>query len=388
MIEIKKVSNKKGLKHFIQFREKLYRNDKYAVPYLNYDEMTTLHNLTNPAFEFCEADYFLAMRDGEVVGRVAAIINKRANEKWDTQSVRFGWFDFIDDEEVSETLLRTVEEWGRERGMTRIVGPMGFTDMDREGLLVEGYLDLANMSANYNYPYYQRHVERLGFTKDNDYTMVLMDVPDTVPEKMQRVAKIATDRFGLRVFKASRAQYQKRYGQKVFEVLNQVYSHLYGYSEMTEKQIQQYIKTYIRFADPNLVVLITDPSIHEKDDVDGVGKIVGFGISMPNMSRALQKIRRGSLFPWGWWHLLKVVLWHDTNTVDLMLLGVLPEYRKKGGNALVFSDLLNNYFKYGFTYAEALPMMETNNNVQSNWEYFNSRVHKRLRVYAKDISKD
>ena len=376
-MNIRKITTRRELREFVRFREDLYAGSEWAVPYPEIDEMDTLSKKKNPAFEFCEADYFLCEDNGRTVGRVAAIINHRANEKWNTRTVRFGFIDFIDDREVSRALVETVEQWGRERGMDTIVGPMGFTDMDREGMLVEGFEEIGNMYTTYNHAYYQDHIEALGFVKDNDYLMLMLEVPERVPEKMEKVAQIARERYNLKVLKPSRLQYMTKYARKVFEILNTTYAHLYGFAEMTERQISLYARTYIVVADPKLVVVIADGN-------DG-DRPIGFGVSFPSMSKALQHLRRGSLWPMGWWHVAKALLHPTTDHVDLMLIGVLPEYRRKGANALVFDDLLHNFFDYGFRKAEVMPQMETNTIALSNWEYFNHRQHKRLRCYTKKI---
>ena len=377
MIKIKKVNTKKELKLFIQFYYDLYRGNDCAVPYLYSDEMATLRRDKNPSFECCDADYFLAYKDGQVVGRVAAIINRRANERWNCRQVRFGWFDFIDDPEVSEALLKTVEEWGRQRGMTEIAGPLGFIDTDREGMLVEGFDQLASMYINYNFPYYPKHMERLaGFKKDNDYLESKVKVPEVVPEKFAKVTEMVRKRYGLRVHKFTRKELiDEGWGHKVFHLLNATYKDLYGFSELSDSQVNKLVNDYIKIADLNLVTAIMDGD-----------KMVGFGITFPSFSRALQKTRDGRFLPFGWWHLLKILKWHKTPVVDLLLIGVLPEYRAKGANALIFDDLIRWFQRYGFEWAETGPQMETNEGVLSQWQYLEATIHRRHRCYRKTIS--
>ena len=322
-IEIKRVTDRKGLDRFIQFNYDLYRGDEYNVPNLYRDEIATFSRDKNAAFDFCEADYFIAERDGKVVGRVAAIINRRANEKWQRKSVRFGWIDFIDDLEVSAALLNTVEQWGKERGMTEIIGPLGFTDMDPEGMLTVGFDQLGTQATIYNYPYYPQHMEKLGgWEKDNDYVEYKMYVPDAVPEKYMKVAKMVEERYNLHVKKLRRNEIFGKggYGQRVFDVINETFKDLYGYSEMTPRQIEQYIGMYLKVIDLDIVTLIEDWNTPDH-------KVVGVGISVPSMSRAFQKCKNGRLFPFGWWHVLMALKFHKTESVDLLLIGVLPEYR-------------------------------------------------------------
>lgn len=378
-IEIKEVCNKKDLARFMQFRYDLYRDDPNDVPYLWFDEERTLRRDRNAAFEDSDASYFLAYKDGKVVGRVAAIINRKANARWGHDTVRFGWFDFIDDYEVSGALLRTVEQWGKERGMNHLVGPMGFTDTDREGMLIEGFDTLATMYANHNYAYYPKHIEHYGgFAKDNDYVEVLVRVPEKVPEKISKVAKVVEQRFNLHVHKLTRKELMKEgYGREVFSMLNKTYKDLYGFAELNEHKIDQLVEQYIKIADLNLVSIIVDGNDNNK--------MVGFGITFPSLSKAMKKTRNGRLFPFGWARLLDAIYWHHADTVDMLLIGVLPEYRQKGANALIFNDLVNQYIRYGFKWAQAMPQMETNHNVLSNWEYFDAHVNKRLRCFAKDI---
>lgn len=378
-IEIKEVCNKKDLARFMQFRYDLYRDDPNDVPYLWFDEERTLRRDHNAAFEDSDASYFLAYKDGKVVGRVAAIINRKANARWGHDTVRFGWFDFIDDYEVSGALLRTVEQWGKERGMNHLVGPMGFTDTDREGMLIEGFDTLATMYANHNYAYYPKHIEHYGgFAKDNDYVEVLVRVPEKVPEKISKVAKVVEQRFNLHVHKLTRKELMKEgYGREVFSMLNKTYKDLYGFAELNEHKIDQLVEQYIKIADLNLVSIIVDGNDNNK--------MVGFGITFPSLSKAMKKTRNGRLFPFGWARLLDAIYWHHADTVDMLLIGVLPEYRQKGANALIFNDLVNQYIRYGFKWAQAMPQMETNHNVLSNWEYFDAHVNKRLRCFAKDI---
>ena len=375
-VEIKKVTDRRGLRRFIQFYYDLYRDCPQSVPYLYSDEMATLRSDKNPSFECCEADYFLAYKEGRVVGRVAAIINRRANERWGCRQVRFGWFDFVDDWEVSAALIHTVEQWGRERGMDELAGPLGFIDTDREGMLIEGFDELSTMYVNYNYPYYAKHMEQLGgFEKDNDYLEYKVKVPEVVPEKFAEIAEMVSRRYGLSVHKFTRHELiDEGYGRRVFDLLNATYQDLYGFSRLSQRQIDKLVDDYIKIADLNLVTAVMDGE-----------KMIGFGITFPSFSRALQKTRDGRLLPWGWWQMLKILKWHRTDTVDLLLIGVLPEYRSKGANALIFNDLIRQFQHYGFRWAEAMPQMESNESVRSQWQYLESVQHRRHRCFKKKI---
>lgn len=373
-IEIKQVTNRKELKQFVQFYYDLYRGNNYAVPYLFFDEMTTLRKDKNPSFECCEAEYFMAFRDGKMVGRVAAIINRRANERWNCHQVRFGWFDFIDDTAVSTALLQAVEQWGRSKGMNEIAGPLGFIDTDREGMLVEGFDQLSTMYVNYNHPYYPRHMEQLqGFNKANDWVEMKVKVPDEVPAKFAKITEMVSKRYGLRVHKFTRNELIKEgWGRKTFDLLNATYKDLYGFSQLSDRQIDKLVNDYIQIADLNLVTAVMDGD-----------KMVGFGITFPSFSEAMQKTRDGRFLPFGWWHLLKVLKWHKTPLVDLLLIGVLPEYRGKGANALIFDDLIRWFQRYHFEYAITGPQMESNEGVLSQWQYLEATPYRRHRCYRK-----
>ena len=381
-VEIRKVADKKSLEAFIQFHYDLYRDNPYDAPNLHSDEVHTLSKDKNAAFEFCEADYFLAYRDGKVVGRIAGIINRRANERWNTKSVRFGWVDFIDDMEVSRALFNAMEEWGRSKGMTQMVGPLGFTDLDPEGMLIEGFDQLGTMSTIYNYDYYPRHMEQLGgFTKDNDYVEYKLIVPkDGMPEKYQKIAQMVMKRYNLHPVHPKRSQIfgKEQIGRKVLDVINKSYQNIYGFSEMTEGQIDEYLRMYFPMLDTEMICLIEDRNTPNHD-------IIGVGISITNMTRALQKCKNGRLWPFGWWHCLKAMKFHQAECLDLLLIGFLPEYQKKGANALLFYDLIPRYQKYGFKWGETNVEMETNENVQSQWQYLEHEQHKRRRCYKKSI---
>lgn len=376
---IRKVTDKKGLETFIQFHYDLYRGDAYDVPNLHSDEVNTLSTDRNPAFDFCEAQYFLAYQDEKVVGRVAAIINHKANKRWGQQRVRFGWIDFIDDRDVSKALLQAVEDWGREKGMKEAVGPLGFTDMDPEGMLTGGFDQLGTQATIYNYPYYPQHIEALGgWLKDNDYVEFKLMVPEEVPEKYAKIAAMIEKRYNLHARKVTRREvFKEGYGQRIFEIINETFKDLYGYSELSQKQIDHYVKMYLPMADLNLITLIEDWNADKK--------VIGVGITIPSLSRAFQKCRNGRLFPFGWWHVLRALKFQKTEGVDLLLLGVLPEYRAKGANALLFADLIPWYQKYGYKWGESQVEMETNEKVQSQWGPLEPIQHKRRRCYLKQL---
>ena len=379
-IEIRKVETKKDLVRFIDVHHDLYKGNEYDAPNLFMDDMNTLRKDKNAAFEFCEADYFIAYKDGKAVGRVAAIINHRANETWNRQDVRFGWIDFIDDMEVSSALLKAVEDWGRERGMKQCVGPLGFTDMDPEGMLTHGFDQLGTMTTPYNYEYYPQHMEQIGgWEKDNDYVECKLIVPKEVPERYAKISKMIQARYGLRVKKLSGRKEVKegKYGEKIFELINICYKDLYGFSELSPRQIEQYVEMYLTFVDYNIITLIEDTNCDNK--------LVGIGISIPSLTRALQKCRKGRLLPFGWWHVLRALKFHKTKVVDLLLVGVLPEYRKKGANALLFSDLIPRYVEYGWEWGETQVEMETNTAVLSQWSELDASTHKRRRCYKKAL---
>ena len=380
LIEIKKVESKKDLKTFIDFHYDLYEGNEYDVPNLFSDEMNTLSKDKNAAFEFCEAEYYLAYKDGKLAGRVAAIINHKANNKWGKKSVRFGWIDFIDDREVSKALLDAVEKYGREKGMEDVVGPLGFTDMDPEGMLTWGFNQLGTMPTIYNYPYYPEHIEALeGFEVDNKYVEFKIMVPDEVPEKYAKIAMMIEKRYNLHVRKLTKKDiFQGGMGQKIFDLINDTYKDLYGYSELSQKQIDQLIKSYLGFLDFNLITCI-------EDWTDGEHKLIGVGITMPSLAHALRKCRRGRLLPFGWFHVLRAIKMHKTNIVDLLLIGILPEYRAKGANALLFADLIPWYQKYGIEWGETQVELETNAGVQGQWGALTPVMHKRRKCYKKII---
>ena len=380
LIEIKKVENKKDLKTFIDFHYDLYEGNEYDVPNLFSDEMNTVSKDKNAAFEFCEAEYYLAYKDGKLAGRVAAIINHKANSKWGKKSVRFGWIDFIDDREVSKALLDAVEKYGREKGMEDVVGPLGFADMDPEGMLVWGFDQLGTMPTIYNYAYYPEHIEALeGFEVDNKYVEFKIMVPDEVPEKYAKIAMMIEKRYNLHVRKLTKKDiFQGGMGQKIFDLINDTYKDLYGYSELSQKQIDQLIKSYLGFLDFNLITCI-------EDWTDGEHKLIGVGITMPSLAHALRKCHRGRLLPFGWFHVLRAIKMHKTNIVDLLLIGILPEYRAKGANALLFADLIPWYQKYGIEWGETQVELETNAGVQGQWGALTPVMHKRRKCYKKII---
>lgn len=378
-IEIRKVADEQALKTFIDFHYDLYAGNEYDVPNLFSDERNVLDCEKNAAFEFCEAEYFLAYKDGKVAGRVAAIINHKANERWGRKSVRFGWIDFIDDMDVSRALLDAVERYGREKGMTEVIGPLGFTDFDPEGMLTWGFDELGTMATIYNYPYYPEHMEKLGgWEKDNDYVEFKIFVPDRIPEKMVKISEMIMKRYNLRVRTLTKKEVDEGMAHKIFHLINDTFKDLYGFSELTDKQIDQYVKMYFPYVDLNLIPIV-------EDCTDGENKLVGVGITMLSLSRALQKCRRGRLLPFGWWHVMRVLKFHKTDIIDLMMIGVLPEYRAKGVNALMFYHLIPWYIKYGIKWGESQVEMESNENVQSQWSYFETVNHKRRRCYKKEI---
>ena len=375
-IEIREIPPvKKELLKFVHYPiDNLYKNNKYYVPALVLDEVGTLTPEQNPAFDFCESVYYMAYKDGKPVGRIAGIINNAVNEKMGEKDLRFGFVDFIDDKEVSSKLFDAVEKWGKARGMKRMVGDLGFTDMDPEGLLVEGYDQVGTMATIYNYPYYVDHIEALGFKKDNDWVEFKIYVPNAIPEKHQRISDIISRKYELQTIKYTSAKKIVRdYGQAIFNLVNEAYMDLYGYSPLTPKQIDHYIKMYVPILRLENVSLIIDKN----------RELVGVGIALPSMSKALIN-GRGRMFPTGWLQYLKALKGRN-NVVDLMLVAIKPEYQSKGVNALLFTDLIPYFIKNGYEYAESNPELEENQKVQSQWQYFRTEQHKRRRAYIKDI---
>lgn len=372
IIEIKQ--NKKELGKYVKFGIDLYDGNPYYVPPLIFDEINTLIPEKNPAFEVCEAKCWLAMRDGKPVGRITAIINNVVNERSGKKDLRFGFTDFIDDAEVVDALFATAMRWGKERGMDSIVGPMGFTDMDHEGMLTDGYEEIGTMATIYNYPYYVRHIERMGFEKDANWVEYRIKVPDTIPDQLARVGAIVEKKLKLRVIKyKSGKKIKNDYGVALFELINEAYDQLYGYSPLTKKQINYYIDQYLPILKLENVCVIVD----END------RLVGVGISIPSMTKALQK-SRGRLFPFGWYHLLKG-MYGKNDTVDLLLVAVRPELQGKGVNALLFTDLIPIFAKNGYKWAESNLELADNESVQQQWKFFERRLHRKRSVFRKQI---
>ena len=374
-VEIREITpTKRMLEQYVKFGIDLYKGNDYYVPPLIMDDVETLSPDKNPAFDYCKAKSWMAYRDGKPLGRITGIINTVVNERTGKRDLRFGFLDFIDDKEVVDALFDALAEWGRSQGLTSMVGPMGFSDMDHEGMLTEGFEELGTMATIYNYPYYPQHMERMGFHKDAEWVEYRMTVPDKIPEKMLRVAEIVKKKYGVRTIKYTSAKkIKEEYGMALFELINEAYDQLYGYSPLSQRQIEYYIDIYLPILRLENVCLI----------VDSNDKLIGVGISIPSMSRALQK-GRGRLLPTGWIHLLKAMYMHN-DVVDLLLVAIKPEYQSKGVNALLFADLLPVYIKNGYRWAESNPELADNENVQLQWQYFERRQHRRRAAFRKDI---
>jgi GNAT superfamily N-acetyltransferase len=372
-LEIREVATKSDLKTFIWFGINLYKDSPYAAPPLFMDDKLNLEKGSNPALDFCDTSYFVAYKEGVPVGRIACIINPVANETWHQKNARFGWVDFIDDPEVSRTLFDTAESWAISKGMTSIHGPLGFTDFDHEGMLIEGFNKLGTLATIYNYPYYPVHMEQLGYRKDVDFNEYLITVPREFPEKYFRVADIVKQKYQLTAkhFK-SRNEVVKNYAIKIFELLNICYKDLYGFTQLNEAQIRFYIKLYFSFFRLDTISIVVD-----KDD-----NVVALGIGMPSFTKALQKAK-GSLFPFGWFHMLNAI--RKNTIIDLYLMAVHPDYQNKGVNSILFAEIMPNAAKNGYIYAESNPELETNTKMSAQWGSFEHVNHKKRRVFIKDL---
>ena len=374
-IEIKEVKTRKDLRRFVNFPEKLYRNNPYYVPYLEFDQMDTLDPKTNPAAEFCDYKLYMAYKDGEEAGRIAAIVNHKNNEQWNHKQVRFGWIDFIDDRQVSSELMRKVEEFGREFGMQEVVGPLGFTDMDPEGTLIEGYTRESTMPQIYNSPYYAMHIEGLGFRKDVDWLEFRAAIPEKLPEKIERLEKIVLERNNLRLVQVTRKLIRKNdYAHKIFQLDNETYKNLYNVTELPMEAADRYIGFYLKVLDLRYLSCVENEA----------GELVGFGITMPSLARALKK-SRGRLFPFGWWYLLHDLFIKHSEGAELLLIGVRPDYQNLGVNAVIIADMFHKYQKLGVKWVESNGELETNVKVQKQFEMFNPDWCKRRRAYIKPL---
>lgn len=371
-VEIREVKSRRDLRKFVKFPLKLYRNHPYWVPSLIKDELNTLSPKSNPAFEFCEAKCWLAYQEGEIVGRITAILNTRHEEKWEKRQVRFGWIDFIDDPEVSTALLTQVEVWAREKGAESVHGPLGFTDFDHEGMLVEGFDELGTMAAIYNYPYYPQHLDKLGYKKDVDWVEYQITIPDKFPEEISHYSKIIQEKRGFYVLNAKSMKEILSYANEMFDVLQQAYQQLYGFVFLTKKQIDAYIKQYLGFITPDYIGIVLNRE----------GKVIGFGITLPSLSYALQK-SKGRLFPFGFIHFIKAMKKNDI--LDLYLIGVHPDYQGKGVAGILMNKMGQTFIQHGIKYAESNPELELNNQIQAQWKHFEKRQHKRRRCYIREL---
>ncbi len=380
-ITIRTAKTKRDMTKFVRFNWEMYKDCPYAVPDLLEDTLDTFNPKKNPAFRFCEAECFIAERDGKMVGRVAAIINRKANERWNEKNVRFGWIDFIDDIDVSKALLDTVAQWGRQRGMDSIVGPLGFTDMDPEGMLTEGYDHLSTMNSIYNFPYYPEHLRRLGYEKDTTWVERRVFVPigehRAKFENYKRIADMVSKRYGfrLRKFKNKKEIREGGYIKKVLDVVNKAYANLYGYSELTEEQMNTYANQYLTYLDKRYLGVVETAE----------GEVIGMGICITSLSRAIQKAK-AKMFPFGWYHLAKA-LWFNRHPqiLDMLLVGVLPEYQNKGANALIFADIIPKALEDGYEWAETHHQLEDNLPSQAQWKNLYSEIHKRRCAFKKTI---
>ena len=370
-VTIREMHGKRGLRRFITFPMQIYRDNEYWIPPLLMDEWNTLDPAKNPAYDHCRVKFFMAERDGKWVGRVAAIIHDRYVEKWGNRYCRFGWLDFIDDREVSRALMDAVMAYANENGLTAVHGPLGFTDLDREGMLIEGFEELGTMATNYNHPYYPEHLEAMGFRKDIDWVEYEIKVPDSIPEKALRVQDLVLKRSKLTMFEGNKKGLL-RYARSLFELVNETYSDLYGVVELTDRQIDSYIKQYFGFVNLDYIKIVLD----ENDNM------VAFGVAIPSLSHALQRTK-GRLFPFGFIQMLRAL--KKPEKIDMLLVAVRPDYQARGLTAILMTELTGNCMRNGIKSAESNPELEDNAQVQAIWKHYDARIHKRRRCFIKDV---
>ena len=374
-VVVKTVESKADLKTFVKFPLQLYKNCPYYVPNLYADEMVALDSQKNAMGKYSLSRKFLAYKDGKVVGRIAAIINQIANKDWAHAEVRFGWVDFIDDKEVSKALVDAVIAFGRENGMTTIAGPLGFTDFDNEGCVVEGFDDISSFMLKYNYPYYRAHFEALGMEKINDWLEYRVYVPEQVPEKVVKAAQLVSERYNLHIRKISKKEVRKEnYGRKLFDLVNRTYCQLFDFTVLPPEVIDQYVDTFLGVLDMKYITLVEDAE----------GKLVAMALTMPSIAHAVKKAN-GYLFPLGWWHIFKSMYIKHEEALELMLIAVDPDYRNRGVHAMLFNELIPNLIEGGFKYGESNAEMETNSSVQNIWNIYQKDFKRRRRVFGKTI---
>ena len=372
-VVIKEVLTKKELKKWVEFPNKLYKNDKNFVPFLAVDELANFNKKQNPAYEFCESKLFLAYKDNKIVGRIAGIINHAYNKKWNKNAIRFNRFDFIDDFEVSSALLNEVIKWGKERNHEEIMGPIGFIDMDHEGMLVEGF-DEFNMSITYyNHPYYIDHMEKLGLKKDIDWVEYQVKIPSEVDPRIEKISERIMSRKGLKLVTYTDRKELFKDAYEAFKLIDVCFSVLYGTVPLTDAVIQKTIDDNVPMINLKYIVSVKDAE----------GKIIGFSVLVPSIAKALKK-SNGKLLPFGIFRLLKAMKGKN-DVLEMFFVAVAPEYQNMGIPAMMMNELIKVCIKNGVKYCETGPELETNNDVQGLWKKFEARQHKRRRCYIKEI---
>lgn len=374
-LNVVKVETKRQMQDFVSVTRSIYDGVEQYVPDLDSEVRSLFDPKKNPGMKFSVLQHFVAYRDNVPVGRIVGIINKKANERWGTKNVRFSMIEFIDDLEVSRALIDAVSQWGKAQGMDMLQGPLGITDFDKEGMLVEDFHLIGSVNTIYNPDYYPRHMEALGLEKEVDWVQIRINVPKEIPARYQRVAQYCREQMGLRVIKVTDDMiYHKGYGKKVFDLLNEAYEPLFGFSKLSDEQISLFLHKYLLVIDKQLVPIIVD----EKDDV------VGVAITMGSLSQAMRKAD-GSLWPFGWYHLLKALKWKREDNAEMLLIAVRPDLQGYGVNALFFEDLIPLYNKYGFRWAETGPQLEDNVRELSQWKPLHPEIVKRRRCYCKKV---
>lgn len=374
MVEIRKVTSSKEVNDFIRLTDFIYRDCPQYVPDLRSD----IRELIDPRRERHGRTLiqpFIAYRNEMPVGRIVGIINHRANEKWQTKNVRFSMIEFIDDLEVSRSLIEAVSEWGRSYGMNLIQGPLGITDFDKEGMLVEDFDKISSLSTIYNPDYYPRHMEALGMEKEVDWVQIHINVPKEIPARYQRVAQYCREQMGLKVIKLTDDMiYRQGYGKKVFDLLNEAYEPLFGFSRFSDNQVNHFLHKYLPMIDHQMIPCVVD----ENDNV------VGVAVTMGSLSKAMRKAN-GRFWPFGWYHLLKALKWKREDNAEMLLIAVRPNLQGYGVNALFFENLIPIYNKYGFRWAETGPQLEDNVRELSQWKPLHPEIVKRRRCYMLKI---